>query len=54
MHSLDFLFPRFLVFPPANPSNFSQSLLFSKSTRSFLKLYLNTTLRETFHVYVHT
>ncbi len=22
MHSPDFLFPRFLVFPPANPSNF--------------------------------
>ncbi len=29
MHSPDFLFPRFLVFPPANPSNFSHCKCFS-------------------------
>ncbi len=27
MLSPDFLFPRFLVFPPANPSNFSIQIL---------------------------
>ncbi len=29
MLSPDFLFPRFLVFPPANPSNFSHCKCFS-------------------------
>ncbi len=58
MHSPDFLFPRFLVFPPANPSNFSRCKCFSiriiidftqQSTRD--RLFYNVVTKIPWHAY---
>ena len=51
MHSPDFLFPRFLVFPPANPSTFyPDSLSFSVQKYYFVRSIMSGTSRSSIEV----